>query len=119
MGMSINTLTMFGLVLVIGIVVDDAIVVVENVSRVLKRNTCRPGRRRQGDEAGGADHRNDPGELAVFVPTVIMGGITGRLVYAVRYNDFVAVIFWPLTPDDESGVMRCCFAPQRRPQSHG
>jgi multidrug efflux pump len=41
-GFSINTLTMFGMVLAIGLLVDDAIVVVENVERVMARKACRP-----------------------------------------------------------------------------
>ena len=41
MGMSINVLTMFAMVLVIGIVVDDAIVVVENVERIMASEVCR------------------------------------------------------------------------------
>ncbi len=44
-GFSLNQLTLFGLVLVIGIVVDDAIVVVENVARQPRRRTCRYPRR--------------------------------------------------------------------------
>ena len=46
MGFSINVLTMFGMVLVIGIVVDDAIVVVENVERIMSEGkVCRRSRR--------------------------------------------------------------------------
>jgi multidrug efflux pump subunit AcrB len=41
-GYSINTLTMFGMVLAIGLLVDDAIVVVENVERVMAEEGCRP-----------------------------------------------------------------------------
>jgi multidrug efflux pump len=46
LGFSINVLTMFGMVLVIGIVVDDAIVVVENVERIMARKACRRWRPR-------------------------------------------------------------------------
>ena len=46
-GFSINTLTLFAMVLAIGIVVDDAIVVLENVERLMARAaSCRPARRR-------------------------------------------------------------------------
>ena len=45
-GFSINTLTMFGMVLAIGLLVDDAIVVVENVERVMAEEGLSPGRRR-------------------------------------------------------------------------
>jgi multidrug efflux pump len=44
-GYSINTLTMFAMVLAIGLLVDDAIVVVENVERVMQEEGCRPRRR--------------------------------------------------------------------------
>ena len=46
LGYSINTLTLFGMVLAIGIVVDDAIVVLENVERIMSSSTCRPRRPR-------------------------------------------------------------------------
>ncbi len=45
-GFSINTLTMFGMVLAIGLLVDDAIVVVENVERVMAEEVCRRKKRR-------------------------------------------------------------------------
>ena len=45
-GFSINMLTMFGMVLAIGLLVDDAIVVVENVERIMARKACRRSRRR-------------------------------------------------------------------------
>ena len=54
-GFTINTLSMFGLVLAIGLLVDDAIVVVENVERVMSEEGLSP---RRGDAQGdGADHR--------------------------------------------------------------
>jgi multidrug efflux pump subunit AcrB len=62
LGFSINVLTMFGMVLVIGIVVDDAIVVVENVERIMSRKACRrceATARRWADL--GRDHRRHRG----------------------------------------------------------
>ncbi len=54
-GFTINTLSMFGLVLAIGLLVDDAIVVVENVERVMAEEGLSP---RRGDAQGhGTDHR--------------------------------------------------------------
>ena len=60
LGYSINTLTLFGMVLAIGIVVDDAIVVLENVERNMREDKLAAARRRgQGDARGdGADHRD-------------------------------------------------------------
>ena len=49
LGFSINTLTLFGMVLAIGMVVDDAIVVVENVERHMRRGTLAEGCRKEGD----------------------------------------------------------------------
>jgi multidrug efflux pump subunit AcrB len=58
-GFSLNTLTLFGLVLAIGIVVDDAIVVVENVERNIEAGMNAARGRAQGDERGvGPDHRD-------------------------------------------------------------
>ena len=60
LGYSINTLTLFGMVLSIGIVVDDAIVVLENVERIMREEHLRAARRRdQGDARGDRpDHRD-------------------------------------------------------------
>ena len=64
LGFSINTLTLFGLVLAIGIVVDDAIVVVENVERNIEAGLSAARRHRPGD-AGGVrpDHRHRAGAV--------------------------------------------------------
>ena len=60
LGYSINTLTLFGMVLAIGIVVDDAIVVLENVERIMREDDADAARGRdQGDARGdGPDHRD-------------------------------------------------------------
>lgn len=89
LGFSLNTLTLFGLVLAIGIVVDDAIVVVENVARNLEGDSGREAMTPK--EAAVAAMREVTGPivattlvlLAVFVPTSFMGGLTG-----VMYNQF-------------------------------
>ena len=77
-GFSLNMLTLFGLVLAVGIVVDDAIVVVENVERKLKEGlTPREASRVSMDEVGTALIAIALVLLAVFVPTAFIGGITG------------------------------------------
>src|SRR6202051_441753 len=74
LGFSINNLTLFGLVLAVGIVVDDAIVVVENVERHLEHGMSRRDAALKTMEAvGGA-----LGLGAVFVPTAFLGGISGQ-----------------------------------------
>lgn len=85
LGFSLNTLTLFGLVLAIGIVVDDAIVVVENVARNLEEEgvTPRQAAEKAMGEVTGPIIATTLVLLAVFVPTSFMGGLTG-----VMYNQF-------------------------------
>lgn len=80
LGYSINQLTLFGLVLVIGIVVDDAIVVVENTIRHLQSGLSpKEAAKKAMSEVTGAVVATTLVLLAVFVPTIFMGGITGML----------------------------------------
>jgi hydrophobe/amphiphile efflux-1 (HAE1) family protein len=79
LGYGINNLTLFGLVLAVGIVVDDAIVVVENVERHLARGLSRrDAALRTMEEVGGALISIALVLCAVFVPTAFLGGITGQ-----------------------------------------
>ncbi len=88
MGFSINTLSLFGLVLAIGIVVDDAIVVVENVERHIARGLApREASRLAMDEVGGAVIGIALVLSAVFVPTAFMSGISGEF-----YRQFALTI---------------------------
>lgn len=88
LGFSINILTMFGLVLAIGIVVDDAIVVVENCSRKVEEGKDpRTAAVEAMREITGAIIATTLVLLAVFLPTGFMGGITGRL-----YQQFALTI---------------------------
>lgn len=78
-GFTLNMLTLFGLVLAVGIVVDDAIVVVENVERRLKEGLSpMQAARVSMDEVGAALIAIALVLLAVFVPTAFVGGITGQ-----------------------------------------
>ncbi len=78
-GFSLNTLTLFGLVLAIGIVVDDAIVVVENVERYLREGrTPREAARETMTEVTGALIATSLVMLAVFIPVAAISGITGQ-----------------------------------------
>src|SRR5579872_4141910 len=79
LGFSINNLTLFGLVLAVGIVVDDAIVVVENVERHLEHGLSRKDAAlKTMEEVGGALVSIALVLCAVFVPTAFLGGITGQ-----------------------------------------
>ena len=76
---SINNLTLFGLVLAVGIVVDDAIVVVENVERHLEQcMSRRDAALKTMEEVGGALVSIALVLCAVFVPTAFLGGISGQ-----------------------------------------
>ncbi|MBB6228752.1 HAE1 family hydrophobic/amphiphilic exporter-1 [Polymorphobacter multimanifer] len=87
-GYSLNNLSLFGLVLAIGIVVDDAIVVVENVERELKLGlTPREASYRTMNEVGGALVAIALTLCAVFVPTAFISGISGQF-----YKQFALTI---------------------------
>ena len=89
LGFSINTLTLFGLVLAIGLVVDDAIVVVENVERNMREHglAARDATVRAMQEVAGPVVAITLVLMAVFLPTAALGGITGRL-----YRQFALTI---------------------------
>ena len=88
LGFSLNTLTLFGLVLAIGIVVDDAIVVVENVERNIAQGlTPRDAAHRTMDEVGSAVLAIALVLVAVFVPTAFIPGISGQF-----YRQFALTI---------------------------
>jgi HAE1 family hydrophobic/amphiphilic exporter-1/multidrug efflux pump len=93
-GFSINTLTLFALVLAIGIVVDDAIVVLENVERLMREEKMRPF------EAALEAMREVSGAVvaivlvlcAVFVPVAFLGGIAGALYRQFAVTLTIAVV---------------------------
>jgi HAE1 family hydrophobic/amphiphilic exporter-1 len=79
LGISLNNLSLFGLVLAVGIVVDDAIVVVENVERNLERGMApKEAAHVTMDEVGGALVSIALTLCAVFVPSAFLSGITGE-----------------------------------------
>ena len=88
LGYSLNNLSLFGLVLAIGIVVDDAIVVVENVERNLESGMSPlEAARVSMDEVGGALIAIVLVLCAVFVPTLFIGGLSGAF-----YQQFAITI---------------------------
>ncbi|MDD9926890.1 MAG: multidrug efflux RND transporter permease subunit [Rhodospirillaceae bacterium] len=87
-GFSLNTLTLFGLILAIGIVVDDAIVVVENVERNIAAGLSpREATHRTIDEVASALVATTLVLIAVFVPTAFIPGISGQF-----YQQFALTI---------------------------
>jgi multidrug efflux pump len=79
LGISLNNLSLFGLVLAVGIVVDDAIVVVENVERNIEAGMLpKEAAHRTMDEVGGALVSIALTLCAVFVPSAFLSGITGQ-----------------------------------------
>jgi multidrug efflux pump len=104
-GFSINSLTMFGMVLAIGLLVDDAIVVVENVERVMVEDNLPPkeATRKSMDEISGALVGIALVLTAVFLPMSFFGGSTGviyrqfsiTIVSSMVLSVLVALIFTP------------------------
>lgn len=104
LGFSINTLTLFGLVLAIGIVVDDAIVVVENVERHMAGGLSpKDAAKKAMVEVAGPVIAIVLVLCAVFVPVGFLGGITGQLykqfaitiAVSVAISGFVALTLSP------------------------
>ncbi|HLT91253.1 MAG TPA: efflux RND transporter permease subunit [Woeseiaceae bacterium] len=122
LGFSINMLTMFAMVLAIGLLVDDAIVVVENVERVMSEEGLEP------EEATRKSMRQITGALvaigmvlaAVFVPMAFLGGATGviyrqfsaTIVSAMALSVLVALI---LTP----ALCATILKPLKKGEQHG
>ncbi|MCA9143051.1 MAG: efflux RND transporter permease subunit, partial [Planctomycetales bacterium] len=115
LGVTLNTLSLFGLVLAIGIVVDDAIVVVENVERLIGTGMSpREATHKAMDEVGSALIATTLVLLAVFVPTVFVPSISGQfyqqfaltIAIATSISTFVSLTLSPalcallLTPKD-------------------
>ncbi|WP_036624366.1 efflux RND transporter permease subunit, partial [Pantoea sp. AS-PWVM4] len=104
-GYSINTLTMFGMVLAIGLLVDDAIVVVENVERVMAEEGLPPkeATKRSMEQIQGALVGIALVLSAVFIPMAFFGGSTGviyrqfsiTIVSAMALSVLVALILTP------------------------
>nr|WP_319948489.1 multidrug efflux RND transporter permease subunit [uncultured Shimia sp.] len=92
--MSLNTISLFALVLAIGIVVDDAIVVVENVERIIAEEglSAADATRKAMGQITGPVIATTLVLLAVFVPVTFMPGITGRLYSQFAVTISIAVV---------------------------
>jgi multidrug efflux pump len=94
LGYSLNNISLFGLVLAIGIVVDDAIVVVENVERWLEHGLApREAARKAMDEVTGPIIAVALVLCAVFVPCALIGGITGQFFRQFAVTIAVSTVF--------------------------
>ena len=95
LGISINTLSLFGIVLAIGIVVDDAIVVVENVMRIIdtEKLPAKEAAKKAMEEITGPVIATTLVLLAVFIPTTMLSGITGQLYQQFAITIAVATVF--------------------------
>ena len=93
-GFSINTLTLFAMVLAIGIVVDDAIVVLENVERLMREQQLKPFQAalEAMHEVSGAVVAIVLVLVAVFVPVAFLGGIAGQLYRQFAVTVAIAVV---------------------------
>jgi hydrophobe/amphiphile efflux-1 (HAE1) family protein len=105
LGYSINTLTLFGMVLAIGIVVDDAIVVLENVERIMheEHRNAREAAIKAMQEVTGPVIAIVLTLTAVFVPIAFLGGLTGELYRQFAVTIAIAVMF--------SGVVALTLTP--------
>ena len=93
-GFSLNTISLFALILAIGLVVDDAIVVVENVQRLMTDEglTPREATRKAMRQVTGPVIATTLVLLAVFVPTMFLPGLSGRLYQQFAVTISVAVV---------------------------
>lgn len=94
MDFSVNTLTLFGLVLAVGTVVDDTIVVVENMQRHIKENklSAKDAAVKTMHEVAGAVIATTLVLLAVFVPVAFIPGVTGKLYVQFAVGISIAVL---------------------------
>ena len=118
-GFSVNTLSMFGLVLAIGLVVDDAIVVVEGVQRHIEEGLApKEAARKAMEELSGPVIGIALVLSAVFVPTVFIPGITGRLYQQFALTIAISVILSAFNALTLSPALAALLLRPKR-QSHG
>jgi multidrug efflux pump len=105
LGFSINMLTMFGLILAIGLVVDDAIVVVENVETNMSKHglSALEASKRAMTEIAGALISIVLVLVAVFLPVAFLGGVTGILYQQFAITIAISVVI--------SGIMALTLSP--------
>lgn len=117
-GFSLNMLTLLGLILAIGIVVDDAIVVVENVDRIMNEEHLSPyeATKKAMSNLSGALIAMSLVLCAVFVPVSFLSGITGQLYRQFTITIAVSVVISTVVALTLSPVMCALFL---RPEGEG
>ncbi len=121
LGYSLNTLTLFGLVLAIGLVVDDAIVVVERVLFLMEAEKLEPKQAtiKAMEQVSGAIVATTLVLLAIFVPIGFLGGITGRIYQQFAVAISTSVAFSALNALTLSPALCATILRPLKPYQHG
>lgn len=121
LGYSLNTLTLFGLVLAIGLVVDDAIVVVERVLFLMETEKLAPKQAtiKAMEQVSGAIVATTLVLLAIFVPIGFLGGITGRIYQQFAVAISTSVAFSALNALTLSPALCATILRPLKPYQHG
>ena len=120
LGFSINTLSLFGLVLAIGLVVDDAIVVVEAVEHHIEQGLApREATLKAMDEVAGPVVASALILVAVFVPTAFIPGITGRLYQQFAVTIAVSVVLSAINALTLSPALAALLLKPKQPAQGG
>ncbi|MEG3696707.1 efflux RND transporter permease subunit, partial [Vibrio coralliirubri] len=117
-GFSINTVTLFGLILAIGIVVDNAILVVENVERILNENQtidAKEATNRAMKEVTGPIVASTLVMLAVFIPVALLPGITGLMFAQFSITICIALVLSAINALTLSPAL-CAMVMKRNPK---
>ena len=121
LGYSINMFTLFGLLLAIGVVVDDAIVVIERVIYLMqeKKMNAKDATYQTMSEVSGALIATTLVLLAIFVPIGFMDGIVGKIYQEFSVTISVAVMFSTLNALTLSPALTSIILKETHPKSHG
>ena len=120
MGFSLNNLTLFGLVLAIGIVVDDAIVVLENIERWLDKGLpVREATIKAMDEITGPILAITLVLSSVFLPSAFLGGITGQFFRQFALTISVSMVISAINAMTMTPARAASIFANRKPGHHG
>ncbi len=121
LGYSINTLTLFGLVLAIGLVVDDAIVVVERVLEIMESEGLdhKAATIKAMEQVSGAVIATTLVLLSIFVPIGFMSGITGKIYQQFAVSISAAVLFSTINALTLSPALCATMLHVVKPKKHG